>query len=219
MILSLLAGCTGVITLDPSHEPTAPEPTDALACEEVLPEGLSADLAWSVPLTTYGDWGGLHAFSPDGEQLVTAADVYTPHVFTFETADGSYTVTQDEVYPWSRDEDWTVEARGVGWEDGAVVDLATGESLMETPHLGEVWTGTHGVVSGDGTRVASVGCDDGVTLVDVWTVRGGRQVLELAVPDTCDYSPPQPGQVALSHDGRTLFSAEPESGLVMRIDV
>ena len=219
MILSLLAGCTGVITLDPSTAPGEPEAVEPLACEEVLPEGLAAELAWSVSLPTYGDWGGLHAFSPDGEQLVTAADVYTPHVFTFDTDDGSYSVTKEDVYPWSRDEDWTVEARGVGWDDGAVVDLITGESLVVAPQLGEVWMGTHGIVSGDGSRLASVDCNRGDTGVEIWSVREGERILSLTIPDTCDYSPPQPGQVALTQDGSMLFTAAPERGQVIRVDV
>lgn len=219
MILSLLTACTGVIVLSPSTEPDPAAGVEPIACEDVLPTGVTAELTWTVPLTTYGDWGGVHAFSPDGDQLVTAADVYSPSVFTFETADGSYSLTTGEVYPWSRDEDWTVETRGVGWDGGAVVDLLTGDELVSEHDLGDAWNGQHSVISGDGTRVAAVDCEHGFTRVDVWEVRSGLRVLDLTVPGGCDYSVPGPGQVALDHDGTTLFSAQPEHGGVLRIGV
>jgi len=219
MILSLLAGCTGVIVLYPNADPETLEPVQPLACEETALDTLTAELSWSVSLSSYGDWGGLHGFSPDGDQLVSAADVYTPHVYTFETADGSHTLAKDDVFPWSRDEDWTIETRGVGWNDAAVVDLTTGDELISEPDVGDLGSGSHSVVSGDGSRVASVDCEHGFTRVDVWSTRTGDRVLDLALPGGCTSSPPGLGQVMLSHDGQTLFSAWPESGSVMRVGV
>ncbi len=212
MLLSLLAGCPGVLVLGPGDDPLF----EPVACEDTVSPSLSAELAWSHGLTTYGDWLGLHAFSPDGEQLVTAADVYTPEVLTFDTLTGAVTVTSGEIWPWSRDEDWTVEARSHDWDGGQVVDLATGRTLVEDDALGDVWSGGHGLVSGDGRTVAAVGCDDGTTRVLAWDLRSGRRIAETEVQTGCSHLPPNPHQVALSHDGALLYAGLADTGEVYR---
>lgn len=220
MIWTLLMACTGVTNLGPvgAVGPGATEPAAVpVACEDTVPAALVAQRSWTVPLNAYGDWGGIHQFSPDGEELVTAADVYDPQVLTIQSVDGSVQMETLDFYAWNRDDDWTVEARGTLWDGGAVVDLLDNETLLSGEALGDAWSGGHGVVSGDGHTVIAVSCDQGATRARAWEVPSGQLLADLSVADTCDWAPPGPAQVALNHAGTTAYVGLVESGEVMRV--
>ncbi len=211
MLWTLALGCTGMITLE--GQDAAPP----LACEHTVPPSLSLEPVWTESLDIYGEWGGIHAFSPDGRQVVSAADVYDPVVVTLDTVDGHRSEATDDVYPWARDEDWTYEVRGTGWDGGAVVELATGQVVLERDELGDAWRGGHGVLSGDGESVASVDCDDGVLTIQSWSIASGARIGELELPGLCSWSPPNPSQVALTRNGEALYVGLAETGEVLRI--
>jgi WD40 repeat protein len=222
MILALLTACTGVVglgnegTVSSQDTGTAPEP---VACEDTVASNLVAQASWTVPLDGYGDWGGIHQFSIDGEELVTAVDVYNPQVLTIQTADGSVEVELSDIYPWNRDDDWTIEVRGTLSDGGAVVDLTDGETLLSGEAFGNAWTGGHGVVSGDGRRVVAVSCDEMATRVRAWDVPSRQLLTDLTVADTCDWTPPGPAQVAVNDEGTVAYVGLVESGEIMRVDL
>jgi hypothetical protein len=217
MLWTLALGCTGIITLLPD-DPVS-ETNDLVVCADSVPPGLTVSPSWAEPLDAYGEFGGIHAFSPDGAQLVTSTDVYSPFLATFDTANGAGEVLGEGFYPWARDEDWAYEVRGSDWDTGAVVDLRTGEVVLDGEQLGEAWRGGHSVISGDGRTLAAVDCSAGALTARAWAIPSGEPLTEMTLPGVGCYGPPSPSQVTLTREGAKIFVALGDSGEMLRISL